>query len=292
MKEIVVISGKGGTGKTSITASFAYLGGKDVLVADCDVDAADLHLLLAPDFAKEEDFYSGLIAEIDQQYCIKCGKCAQVCRFDAIPVKNNQFIVEPIDCEGCAYCAKVCPTNAIEMKDAYSGKWYASTTKLNTPMIHARLGIGSDNSGKLVTKVKNEAKDLAKKNNIKYVLVDGSPGIGCPVISSLSGADFVVLVTEPTISGIHDLKRVYDLVKSFKIKAGCIINKFDINPEGSRKILDFLIEEKIEHIASIPYNVNFTKAMVNAKTIVEFDNGKLKQLITESWEKIKNIIEN
>jgi MinD superfamily P-loop ATPase len=290
MKEIVVISGKGGTGKTSITASLAYLAGDDALVADCDVDAADLHLLLQPDFEKETDFYSGLIAEIDQKYCTNCGRCANVCRFDAIPFKNNHFIVDEIDCEGCAYCAKVCPTNAIEMKDAYSGKWYSSTTRLNTPMIHARLGIGSDNSGKLVTKVKNEAKKLAESLNKNYIIIDGSPGIGCPVVSSLSGANFVVLVTEPSISGIHDLKRVYDLVKSFNLKAGCIINKYDINLTGARQIIDFLHEESIDHIASIPYNENFTKAMTNAQTIVEYDSGELKDIITESWEKIKNII--
>jgi MinD superfamily P-loop ATPase len=291
MKEIVVISGKGGTGKTSITASLAFLGGSDVLVADCDVDAADLHLLLAPDFAKEEAFYSGLVAEIDQQYCTNCGKCARVCRFDAIPFKNNNYVVNPIDCEGCAYCAKVCPTSCIEMKDAYAGKWFSSTTRLGTPMIHARLGIGSDNSGKLVTKVKNEAKELAQKLDKKYIIVDGSPGIGCPVVSSLSGANFVVLVTEPTISGIHDLKRVYDLVKTFKLKAGCIINKFDINQPGTEEILKFLDEENIAHISSIPYNENFTKAMVNAQTIVEYDNNGLKEIISESWGKIKMIID-
>ena len=290
MKEIVVISGKGGTGKTSITASLTYLGGSEVLVADCDVDAADMHLLLQPDFAKEEDFYSGLVAEIDEEFCINCGKCANVCRFDAIPFKNNQYVVEPLNCEGCAYCAKVCPVSCIDMKDAYAGKWFISTTRLNTPMVHARLGIGSDNSGKLVSKVKNEAKELATKLDKKYVLIDGSPGIGCPVVSSLSGANFVVLVTEPSISGIHDLKRVYNLVKSFKIKAGCIINKYDINEVGTNEIIKFLEEENIEHISSIPYNENFTKAMTNAQTIVEFDNGELKEILTQSWEKIKEVI--
>ncbi len=290
MKEIVVISGKGGTGKTSITASLAYLGGTEVIVADCDVDAADMHLLLQPDFAKEEDFYSGLIAKIDEEFCINCGKCADVCRFDAIPFKNNQYVVEPLDCEGCSYCAKVCPVSCIDMNDAYAGKWFTSATRLNTPMVHARLGIGSDNSGKLVSKVKNEAKDLATTLGKEYVLIDGSPGIGCPVVSSLSGANFVVLVTEPSISGIHDLKRVYDLVKSFKIKAGCIINKYDINEDGTNEIIKFLGEENIEHIASIPYNENFTKAMTNAQTIIEFDNGELKEILTQSWEKIKTII--
>jgi MinD superfamily P-loop ATPase len=290
MKEIVVISGKGGTGKTSITASFAYLGGDDVLVADCDVDAADLHLLLHPDFGKGEDFYSGLIAEIDPNKCTNCGRCANVCRFDAIPFKNNKYVINPIDCEGCAYCEVVCPTSAIKMKSAFSGKWYSSTTRHNRKMIHARLGIGSDNSGKLVTKVKNEAKALASETGKKYILIDGSPGIGCPVVSSLSGANYVLLVTEPSISGIHDLKRIYNLVKSFKIKAGCIINKYDINEDVTKQIFDFLKEEGIEHISSIPYNENFINAMTNAQTIVEFDNGELKDIITKSWEKIENIL--
>ncbi len=290
MKEIVVISGKGGTGKTSITASLAFLGGSAVMVADCDVDAADLHLLLEPDFANEVDFYSGLVAEIDEQFCINCGKCDLVCRFDAIPFKNNKYGVEPLDCEGCSYCAKVCPVSCIDMKEAYAGKWFTSTTRLSTPMVHARLGIGSDNSGKLVSKVKNEAKELANTLNKEYLLIDGSPGIGCPVVSSLSGANFVVLVTEPSISGIHDLKRVYDLVKSFKIKAGCIINKYDINSAGTNEIKEFLEKENIEHIASVPYNENFTKAMTNAQTIVEYDNGELKEILTQSWEQIKKII--
>ncbi|MCK4716880.1 MAG: ATP-binding protein, partial [Candidatus Marinimicrobia bacterium] len=208
MKEIVVISGKGGTGKTSITASFAYLGGKEIVVADCDVDAADLHLLMLPDFAKSEEFYSGVIAKIDQDVCTNCGKCAEVCRFDAIPVIDGQYVVQPLDCEGCGYCARVCPVDAITMESQNVGDWYISTTKVGSSMVHARLGIGAENSGKLVAKVKNEAKIIAKEQDEKYVLVDGSPGIGCPVVSSLSGANFVVLVTEPTVSGIHDLKRV------------------------------------------------------------------------------------
>ncbi len=288
MKEIVVISGKGGTGKTSLTASFAELAGENVAVADCDVDAADMHLLLKPDFAKSEDFYSGYTAKIIQDECIQCGKCAEVCRFNAILVVREKYVVDPIACEGCGYCARVCPTDAIEMNDAYSGKLYVSETKAGSPMVHARLGIGADNSGKLVTKVKTEAKEIAVKKNKDFIIVDGSPGIGCPVVSSLSGADFVVLVTEPSVSGFHDLKRVYELLKTFRLKAGCIINKSDLNFEITNEIKTFLEEENIIHLADLPYDESFTKAMTNGKTIVEFDNGELKEKIENIWKDISN----
>ena len=292
MKEIVVISGKGGTGKTSLTASFAYLGGKDVIVADCDVDAADMHLLLEPDFKDSEDFYSGELAYIKQDECIRCGKCADVCRFDAIPIINNQYIVDPLSCEGCGYCARVCPTNAIINKNLNVGKWYISNIKAGSIMVHARLGIGADNSGKLVAKVKSEAKEIAEDKFKEYVIVDGSPGLGCPVVSSLSGASFVVLVTEPSVSGLHDLKRVYELGHKFKIKAGCIINKSDINKKVTAEIEDFLKKEDIVHIANLPYNEDFTKAMTNGQTIVEYSNGHLKEIIIDSWNKIKEIVNN
>ena len=292
MKEIVIISGKGGTGKTSITASFAYLGGKDVVVADCDVDAADMHLLMHPDWKKSEDFYSGVIAEIDQEKCIKCGNCTNVCRFNAIPIIDNEYIVNTLNCEGCGYCFHVCPSDAITMKEQNVGKWYISNTKADNEMVHARLGIGAENSGKLVAKVKNEAKSIAEKEGKDFVIVDGSPGIGCPVVSSLSGAHYVVLVTEPSVSGIHDLKRAYELVKKFGIKAGCIINKADINSNKTKDIHQFIKEEKIDLITEIPYDENFTQAMTEGKTIVEYNDSNLKNILVYSWEKIKNIVTN
>ena len=290
MKEIVVISGKGGTGKTSITASFAVLAGKNVVIADCDVDAADMHILLQPENAKSEDFYSGELAVIDQDICTQCGKCFDVCRFDAINVTNGVHIVDELSCEGCGYCARVCPVEAITNVPLNVGKWHIANTRFNQPFIHAKLGIGADNSGKLVAQVKNIAKEIAEEYDKPYVLVDGSPGVGCPVVSSLSGAHFVVLVTEPSVSGLHDLKRVYELVKKFHIKAGCIINKADINKNVANEILEFLKEEEIIHLADLPYDETFTSAMTECKTIIEVDNSEIKQILTETWEQIKQIV--
>lgn len=287
MKEIVVISGKGGTGKTSITASFALLGSRDVVIADCDVDAADMHLLLQPDYAQSEDFYSGLTAVIDQGKCSSYGKCAGVCRFNAIPVINSRYQVNPLNCEGCSYCSHVCPENAIAMNENNIGKWHISNTRINNTMVHARLGIGAENSGKLVAKVKNEARRIAREKEREIVIVDGSPGIGCPVVSSLSGADFVVLVTEPTLSALHDLKRAYQLVKRFHLKAGCIINKSDLNNKVTGAIEIFLQKESILHISSLPYDEAFTRAMTMGLTIIEYDNSRVKAILTESWQKIK-----
>ena len=287
MKEIVVISGKGGTGKTSITAAFAVLGGTDVVVADCDVDAADMHLLMQPDFGHEDDFFSGELAYIEQSNCTRCGICQQVCRFDAISVTEGKYIIDPLDCEGCGYCARVCPTETIINKKLLAGKWFISDIKTGSLMVHARLEIGADNSGKLVAKVKDEAKGIALEERKDYILVDGSPGVGCPVVSSLSGANFVVLVTEPTVSGLHDLKRVHQLVKKFNIRSGCIINKADINPGLSNDIKLFLEEEGIAHLGDLPYNEDFTTAMTQGQTIVEYEQGILTALLKESWEKIK-----
>jgi len=292
MKEIVIISGKGGTGKTSLAASFAYLGGKDVVVADCDVDAADMHLLLEPDFKFPEDFFSGELAYIEQDRCIQCGKCEDVCRFDAITHNNLKFIVDLISCEGCGYCARVCPANAIINIKPNVGKWYISTIKTGSIMVHARLGIGAGNSGKLVAKVKNKAKEIAEDEFKEFIIVDGSPGIGCPVVSSLSGASFVVLVTEPSVSGFHDLKRVYELVHKFKIRTACIINKVDLNFSITAEIEEFLEEEKILLIGKLPYNEDFTAAMTYGQTIVEYSNGYLRDLVVNSWEKIKQALIN
>jgi MinD superfamily P-loop ATPase len=290
MKEIVVISGKGGTGKTSLTAAFAYLGGKEIAVADCDVDAADMHLLLRPDFKESEDFYSGETATINQDACTLCGECALICRFNAIQQTDGRYEVDPLNCEGCGYCARVCPAEAISNTNLRAGEWYISNIKTGGRMVHARLGIGADNSGKLVAKVKKEIRKIAGEDNSPIILVDGPPGIGCPVISALSGADFTVLVTEPTVSGLHDLKRAYRLVKKFKIRAGCIINKSDLNVRITEKIKTFLHEEGIVHLASLPYDESFTESMTKGETIVESSGNHLTEIIVNGWNKIIQLL--
>jgi len=289
MKEIVVISGKGGTGKTSLSASFAYLEGQNAIVADCDVDAANMHLLLEANFKTKEDFYSGENAFIYEDSCINCGKCKEVCRFEAINVIENQHRVDPISCEGCWYCYRVCPTGSIEMKSQKAGELYVSDIKNGGVMVHAKLGFGAENSGKLVAKVKQKAKEFAKELGKEYIIVDGSPGIGCPVISSLSGANLVVLVSEATLSGLHDLKRVLKLIKGFSLKAVAIINKYDLNSEVTKEIEAFLNENSVKVIAKLPYDEIFTKALSEAKPIVEYDSGSsLASDVIKSWEKIKD----
>ncbi len=292
MTEVVVISGKGGSGKTSLTASFAYIAKNQIVTADCDVDAADMHLLLEPDFEQREGFKSGLLAIINQESCISCNRCFEVCRFDAINVDDGKYEVNDISCEGCGYCPRVCPVDAIKMEEQEVGEWYVSNIKEGGKMVHARLGVGEENSGKLVAKVKNEAKRLAKELCREFVLVDGSPGIGCPVVSSLSGADFVVFVTEPTVSGYHDLKRVYQLVAKFKIRCGCIINKSDLNSEIATEIKQFMQENEIVELLDVPYDETFTKAMTVGKTIVEFEENELTKSIEKTWENIKIISQN
>ena len=289
MKEIVIISGKGGTGKTSVTASLAVLGASNMVVADCDVDAADMHILMNPSPLKTEDFYSGFGAVIDPNLCIGCNKCQEVCRFEAITVTDQQYDVSPINCEGCGYCARVCPVAAIKMVEQNVGQLFVSQSKVDCILVHAKLRIGADNSGKLVAHVKKIAKQIAQETNRQYVLVDGSPGIGCPVVSSLSGASFVVLVTEPTLSGMHDLKRVYELVHRFKIPAGCIINKSDLNDEITRQLHSYMQENGIIHLADIPYNEEFTKAMTLGLTIVEHDKGALTAVLQDVWSQLQEI---
>lgn len=290
MKEIVVISGKGGTGKTSVTASFAVLGGKNVIVADCDVDAADMHILMKPDFEVSEAFFSGELAVIQQEDCIQCGECKNVCRFDAIDIKNGKYIVNPLNCEGCGYCSRICPTDTIINVDLNVGNWYISNIRTGSKMVHAKLAIGADNSGKLVAQVKNKAKELAEHSEKEYIIVDGSPGVGCPVVSSLSGASYVVLVTEPTVSGLHDLKRVYELVKKFNLKAGCIINKYDLNIDVTKKITTFLEKEGIDKLSELPYNKVFTEAMTEGLTVVEYNNNEIKSVLNKTWNQIIEIV--
>ncbi len=274
MNEIVIISGKGGTGKTSLTASFAVLA-KDAVLADCDVDAADLHLLLSPEIQEKHEFRSGFEAVIDPQRCTGCGACLILCRFDAIretPLEDGDYLyrIDPTACEGCGSCARFCPRGAVDLKERLCGEWMISRTRAG-PMVHARLGIASENSGKLVSLVRQEAKKLAASVGAKTVLIDGPPGIGCPVIASISGASAVVIVTEPTVSGEHDLLRALDLAAHFNVPAFVCVNKWDICPAMAARI-----EEKAQAagavvLGRIRYDAAVTGAQKAMKAIVETD---------------------
>ncbi len=281
MKQIVVISGKGGTGKTVTTASFASLAENKVM-ADCDVDAADLYLLLHPTI-KETYEFTGRVAQINQDKCIQCGKCQEVCRFEAI----DDFTVDPVSCEGCGVCVYVCPQKAIKMVKHPSGKWFVSRTKYG-PLVHAKLGIAEENSGKLVSLVREKAKSIAEKEKRDFVIIDGPPGIGCPVIASLSGVDIALIVTEPTFSGIHDLKRVIGVAHHFGVKSMVCINKYDLNLENTQHIEDFCQSYGIEVAGKISFDTIVTEALVIGKPVVEYSNGDVSSQIKGLWERIKN----
>ncbi|MDD4223785.1 MAG: ATP-binding protein [Candidatus Cloacimonetes bacterium] len=285
MKEIVIISGKGGTGKTSVAAALASIAEKTVM-ADCDVDAADLHLILEPEIRKTESFFSGVKAVIDPDKCSSCGLCESVCRFHAVSHQGVRYKIDPLACEGCGYCFHVCPVQAISLPEQQVGYCYISATRFGCQLVHAKLEAGADNSGKLVAKVKKDAKHLAQDTDMEYVWVDGSPGIGCPVISSLSGADFVLLVTEPTLSGMGDMQRVYELVKQFNIPAGCLINKADINPEIADRIRSFIAQQDNCLVDEIPYDEDFPRAITLGKSLVELDPGKWKERFQSIWHKV------
>ncbi len=285
MKEIVIISGKGGTGKTSVTAALACVS-RSRIMADCDVDAADLHLILQPRILSREDFYGGVKAVIDPAACVNCGQCGVICRFGAISHPDGNYEVDPLDCEGCGYCQQICPAGAISLPQQKVGQCYISDTRLDCRLVHAKLDIGADNSGKLVVKVKRDARQTAEDGQLDWVLVDGSPGIGCPVISSLSGADFVILVTEPSLSGLHDLERVWSLTGNFGIPGGCVINKADLNPGVSALIGGFLARENITLIDHIPYDEDFTRAMTQGISLVEYDPQKWQPRFARIWSHI------
>lgn len=289
MQEIVCISGKGGTGKSSVVSALAWIAKDDLVVADCDVDAADLHLIFAPEHRSSEDFYSGVLAVIDPALCTACGLCAVKCRFDAIEKRGATYAVSDLDCEGCGYCFHVCPVEAIRLEEQNVGQCYISNSRYGCTLVHAKLGIGADNSGKLVAKVKNEAKDLTKREGKHYLLVDGSPGIGCPVISSLSGANVVLMVTEPSLSAQSDLSRLWELIQKFQIPAACIINKADINPELTSDIKTYLKKEGIRHLGDLPYDSDFQVAITNGRSVVEINNAKWQPVFYKIWTGLKEI---
>jgi len=282
MKELIVISGKGGTGKTSLMAAFASLA-KNKVLCDADVDAADLHLIMDPQVRKRHVFQSGHTAVIDQDKCTDCGVCLDLCRWDAI---SNDFEVNPIECEGCGVCVHFCPERAIDFPENTCGEWYISDTRLG-PMVHARLGIAEENSGKLVTLVRQEARKLGEERNLELILSDGPPGVGCPVIASIGGASAVLIVTEPTVSGQHDMVRVAQLADHFRVPAMICVNKFDLNLERTRDIENFAREKELSCLGRIPFDPIFTKAMLQAQTIFEYNTeSEVGQAIKEIWRRL------
>jgi MinD superfamily P-loop ATPase len=292
MQEIVIVSGKGGTGKTSLTAAFCYLAKKSV-ICDADVDAADLHLLMDPKINVETDFMGGGQAVINQEECTQCGQCLELCRFDAIahfadPEKadDEHYAVDPIACEGCGVCVDLCPVQAIDFPTKKCGTWSMSDTRFG-PMVHARLGIAEENSGKLVTLVRKEARDLAEKKNIDLLITDGPPGIGCPVIASIGGATAVLIVTEPTVSGLHDMERVVQLAQTFKVPAMLCVNKFDLNLDQTEAIEKIARENNLMVLGRVPFDPIFTKAMIQGQTIFEYESEtQTGQAIKQIWQKV------
>ena len=277
MKEILILSGKGGTGKTTLVGSLSVLLGSKV-IADCDVDAADLHLILSPQIENVHEFWSGVTAQVKQDQCTGCGTCLEICHFDAVTIQDDVSLIDPLECEGCAVCAQFCPEEAIVLKDNLCGAWFTSKTSYG-PMIHAQLHIGEENSGKLVSTVKRAAKELAQELNVDWLLVDGPPGIGCPVIASLSGADLVLAITEPTMSGLHDLERVLELASHFKIPAAVCINKWDLNKEMAEKIETACKNKKIHVLGRIPFDQEVIESIVAGRPLVDHSSGPAAQAV-------------
>ncbi|MGQ9631283.1 MAG: nucleotide-binding protein [bacterium] len=286
MKQITVISGKGGTGKTTIAAALAVLEG-DKVIADCDVDAPNLHLILNPEIENSWDFVGGKEVVKDRSRCTDCGLCRGACRFEAIG-EDNEII--PFRCEGCGVCARVCPTGALSLEDKVSGKTYVSRTEFG-PFSHARLKPAEEASGKLVGEVRKNALDLAQREKLNEILADGSPGIGCPVISSITGADGVLVVAEPTLSGIHDMERALAVAEHFGIPSAVCINKYDINPENTAKIEGFCAENGIPVLGEIPFDPAVTKAMVSGKSVVvEYPQSPAAREIMKLWDGMRNLL--
>ena len=284
MDEILIISGKGGTGKTSLTAAFAHLA-KNHVICDLDVDAPDMHLILKPENTRSHDFISGHEAMIVEEKCESCGTCLEMCRYDAILNEGDRYFIDPLKCEGCKVCVEFCPAKAIDFPDRHCGSWFLSDTRFG-PMIHAQLFPGEENSGLLVSLLRKQAKEMAGKKGLDLILSDGTPGIGCPVIASLSGVSLAVIVTEPTPSGRHDLERVADLCAHFRIPAGIIINKCDLNEKEAATIEKFAADKGIVHFGSLPHDPAITRAMINGQAITEYANNEFTEELTRIWQQM------
>jgi len=297
MKQLVILSGKGGTGKTSVAAAFADLLSLEnapfkTVLADADVDASNLELVLMPSVVEREEFWGGSVAEIDSDNCNACGICAEVCRFDAVSVKDDVYTVDPIACDGCAACVYQCPNEAISMKEQLAGEWYPSES-LYGPLFHAMLIPAQENSGKLVTLVKQQARLLALDEAYDLVLVDGPPGIGCPVISAVSGANLALIVAEPTASGVHDMHRVLETTRHFGVEALICINKADIYLDGTNKIEEFCQKENIRMVGKIPFDLMVTESMVQGKPVTSYQPESPASLaIRTVWAEVMKALED
>lgn len=266
--EIAVISGKGGTGKSSISAAFISLA-SNVIAVDCDVDASNLHLLFRPSHNKEIVFVSGKHAKVNNEICINCEKCKELCKFDAIEIKDNRLIINEINCDGCALCYRICPTNAIEMISVDKSRIYTGTSRHGN-IVYGHLAPGEENSGKMVNQIREISRNIAKEKKCSITILDGPPGIGCPVLSTITGVDRIVIVTEPTFSGFSDLKRTVELVQQYSLPIYVIINKFNLNKAITQQVKDWCIHKNIQIIASLPFSPEMVKALVAGKTIVEY----------------------
>jgi MinD superfamily P-loop ATPase len=286
MKQIVVISGKGGTGKTVVTACLASLAGKAAL-ADADVDASNLHLLLGPDVRETHPFVAGRKARLDPVRCSGCGLCLPVCRFEALTEDaGGRIRVDSLSCEGCGLCARVCDRDALIMESTEVGQWYVSDTRFG-PLVHARLGAAQENSGKLVSQVRQRAGKIAREQNLDFLILDGPPGIGCPVIASLAGADLALIVTEPTPSGAQDMERVIELTRHFRIRAVCAVNKHDLNPVNTESIETWCKAHSVPVVGRIPFDLRVVESVVRGLPCVEYGPGPAAESIREIWSRLR-----
>jgi MinD superfamily P-loop ATPase len=291
MPEILVLSGKGGTGKTTLTASLAHLAGSDgqtPIICDLDVDAPDLHLLLKPQTYATHEFHSGNEAIVKPEACTGCGECIEACRFDALELKDGVAVVNPFRCEGCKVCVTLCPADAVDFPVRYCGDWYQSTCRLGS-MVHAQLFPGQENSGRLVALLRQEARKIAEEQNSQVIISDGPPGIGCPVISSLSGTDMTLIVTEPTQSGLHDLERVVELCRHFKIPVAVMINKYDLNPDMNREVEAYCQNQGIALAGRLPHSSKVVEAMLAGMSISEFDPQGLGKELSNIWSQVSQL---
>lgn len=281
MKQIAIVSGKGGTGKTVIAGSFASIAERDVMV-DCDVDAANLHLLLHPTIKETHQFTAGKKATIDSEQCDRCGRCREVCRYEVI---STEYVIDPIACEGCGVCSLICPQAAITMEETICGEWYVSDTRYG-PFVHARLGIGEENSGKLVTEVRKQAKILAERDSLDYAIIDGPPGIGCPVIASLGGVDLALVVTESTLSGIHDMERILGVASHFGIRSLVCINRYDLNLKNTQSIESYCQSSGIEVPGKIPFDSTVVDSVRQGVPLVDYSDSEAASEIRSICEKV------